>query len=189
RHGAEPHDKLGALARHRLGDPIAKGGGRDCARRLDLVGHAGRRLLAGADRFDGGRREASAPAAHGGSPGTRGVPSYCRTACFSALPAENFGTRAAGIWTRSEGLRGLTPVRAARFCVENLPKPVNETSSPLRSVSVMVSRNASTALPASRFDSCVFRATSAPKSCLVTFLLLLWSVRGPRPLTSRHESC
>src|ERR671928_184778 len=46
------------------------------------------------------------------------------TALWRALPAENFGTVAAGIVTFSPGLRGFTPWRAARFCVENLPKPV-----------------------------------------------------------------
>jgi hypothetical protein len=39
------------------------------------------------------------------------------TADFSADPAENFGTRAAGMFTFSLGLRGFTPVRAARWCV------------------------------------------------------------------------
>ena len=66
------------------------------------------------------------------------------------LPAENFGTRAAGMCTFSVGLRGFTPVRAARCCAVNLPNPVKATSPPLLRVSVIVSRNASTALPASR---------------------------------------
>ena len=37
------------------------------------------------------------------------------TALFSALPAENLGTSAAGICTFSPGLRGLTP--SARLAV------------------------------------------------------------------------
>src|SRR5205814_8216709 len=72
------------------------------------------------------------------------------TAALSWLPAENFGTVAAGIVTFSVGFRGLTPWRSARCCVENLPKPVKATSSLLRSASVTESRNASTALAASR---------------------------------------
>ena len=59
------------------------------------------------------------------------------TADLSPLPAENFGTVAAGMCTFSLGLRGLTPVRAARFAVENLPNPVNVTSPLPFSVSVM----------------------------------------------------
>ena len=70
------------------------------------------------------------------------------TALFSLLPAENLGTFDAGMCTRSLGLRGFTPWRAARFCTENLPKPVKATSSPFRSASVIESRNASTASPA-----------------------------------------
>src|SRR5205823_12706052 len=68
-----------------------------------------------------------------------------------ALPiSENLGTQAAGIWTFSLGFRGLTPWRAARCCVENLPNPVNATSSRFFSASVIVSIMASTASPASR---------------------------------------
>src|SRR4051812_30192714 len=98
------------------------------------------------------------------------VRQLCLPADLSELPAENFGTRAAGISTFSVGLRGLTPVRAARCCVVNLPNPVNATSPPALSVSVIVSRNASTALPASRAVSWLRRATSATNSCLVTCL-------------------
>ena len=59
------------------------------------------------------------------------------TADLSPLPAENFGTVAAGMCTFSVGLRGLTPIRAARFAVENLPNPVNVTSPLPFSVSVI----------------------------------------------------
>ena len=75
---------------------------------------------------------------------------YCLTALFSALPAENLGTRAAGMCTFSDGFRGFTPSRAARCDVENLPNPVNVTASPALSVSVTESRKASTAFAASR---------------------------------------
>src|SRR5215469_2466394 len=70
--------------------------------------------------------------------------------------------------TFSLGLRGLTPIRSLRCAVENLPNPVNVTSPPLFSVSTTASRNASTALPASRFDNCARRATSDTNSCFVT---------------------
>ena len=53
----------------------------------------------------------------------RGGAPYSRTDVFSELPAVNFGTRAAGMWTFWLGLRGFTPSRAARCEVENLPKP------------------------------------------------------------------
>ena len=59
------------------------------------------------------------------------------TAFFNWLPAENFGTVAAGMWTFWLGLRGFTPSRAARRVVWNLPKPVNATVSPFRRASVM----------------------------------------------------
>src|SRR5205085_8602827 len=84
----------------------------------------------------------------------------CLTADLRALPAENFGTRAAGMCTFSVGLRGFTPVRAARCWLENLPKPVKDTSPPLFNVSVIASRKASTALPASRAVSWLRLATS-----------------------------
>src|SRR5205823_10212786 len=88
--------------------------------------------------------------------------------------------------TFSLGLRGLTPVRAARFAVENLPNPVNVTSPLPFSVSTMVSRNASTALPASRFDSCARRATSDTNSCFVTLSSSHISLAGPeRPYQLR----
>src|SRR5262249_52295463 len=93
---------------------------------------------------------------------------------------ENFGTRAAGMCTFSLGLRGLTPIRAARFAVENLPNPVNVTSPPPFSVSVTASRNASTALPASRLDSCARRATSDTNSCFVTLSSSPRSLAGPQ---------
>ena len=96
--------------------------------------------------------------------------------------AENFGTRAAGMCTFSDGFRGFTPSRAARCDVENLPKPVNVTASPDLSVSVTESRKASTAFAASRAESPLFVATFPTNSCLVMPLLLSLSQadrRGP----------
>src|SRR3954470_11758433 len=89
------------------------------------------------------------------------------TAALSWLPALNFGTVAAGIVTFSVGLRGFTPCRSARRCVTNFPKPVNATSPPPRSVSVIASRKASTALAASRLERPDLLATSLTNSCLV----------------------
>ena len=59
-------------------------------------------------------------------------------------------------------------MRAARRCAENLPKPVKFTWPPLVSSLVTVSRNASTALPASLFDNPACAATRSTNSCLVT---------------------
>ena len=55
------------------------------------------------------------------------------------LPALNFGTCAAGMCTFWLGFCGLTPVRAARCFVENLPKPGIVTASPRLSASVIES--------------------------------------------------
>jgi hypothetical protein len=46
-------------------------------------------------------------------------------------------------------VRGLRPSRAPRWATWNLPKPVNETSSPLLSAPSIVLSTASTAEPAS----------------------------------------
>src|SRR5262249_52618329 len=93
------------------------------------------------------------------------------TADLSALPAWNFGTVVAAMCTFSP-VRGLTPMRAARAEVENLPKPVNVMLSPFFNACVIVSRTASTAAPASRLDMPAESATASTKSCLVTVLLL-----------------
>src|SRR5215210_6030175 len=91
------------------------------------------------------------------------------TAVFSELPAENFGTVAAGMVTFWVGLRGLTPWRSLRCWVENFPKPVKLTSPPVRRTSVMDSSTASTASEASRLDRLPFCATLSTNSCFVTF--------------------
>ena len=90
------------------------------------------------------------------------------TAAFSWLPAENFGTVAAGMCTFWLGFRGLTPSRAARWLVENLPHPVNVIESPCYSASVTQSSTASTAAPASRRERFAFDATASTNSCFVT---------------------
>src|SRR5829696_9260342 len=123
--------------------------------------------------------------------GPRGPPSqfhlkegcYCLRACFNWLPAENFGTRAAGIVTFWP-VRGFTPCRSLRCWGENLPKPVNATCSPPLRASVIESRNASTAFVASRFESPLFAATLSVNSAFVTALSfrqrsLLKKPRGP----------
>src|SRR5438874_13752754 len=70
------------------------------------------------------------------------------------------------------GLRGLTPCRAARCAVENLPKPVNESESPRFKVSVTESRKSSTAFAESRFERPLLDATWSTNSCFVTCPLL-----------------
>src|ERR1043165_6775970 len=77
------------------------------------------------------------------------------SAALSWLPALNFGTVVAAIWTRSP-VRGFTPCRAALAAAENLPKPVKLIESPLFRVSVTASMKASTALPASRAERPLF---------------------------------
>ena len=62
-----------------------------------------------------------------------------------------------------------------------MPKPVKFTESPAFSVSVMDSRNASTALPASRAERPLFWPTWLMKSCLVKKRILLRRVLGFRP--------
>src|SRR5215213_3524850 len=66
------------------------------------------------------------------------------------------------------GLRGLTPSRAARFAVENFPKPVNVIESPFWSASVTHESTASTAALASRRERFDFDATASTNSCFVT---------------------
>src|SRR5919201_5195581 len=110
------------------------------------------------------------------------------TACFSWLPAENVGTVAAGMVTFSPGFRGLTPCRSARCCVENFPKPVKVTSCPFRRASVIESRKASTAFPASRLESPAFDATSLTNSCLVKSLSSHRRLQPrAKPLTGRSD--
>jgi hypothetical protein len=52
------------------------------------------------------------------------------TASLNALPAVNLTAFAAGIWI-SAPVAGLRPMRAARAPVENEPKPISWTESPL----------------------------------------------------------
>ena len=85
------------------------------------------------------------------------------------LPAENFGTLAAGIVTRWP-VRGFTPWRSLRCWGENLPKPVKVTASSRLRASVTESRKASTAFVASRFESPLLDATLSMKSAFVNGL-------------------
>ena len=86
-----------------------------------------------------------------GKAGGRIAPSafdYRATVSFSALPALNTGSRAAGISIGSP-VEGLRPVRASRSLVSNVPKPTNCTRSPVAKAAVMVSRAAFSALSVS----------------------------------------
>ena len=80
-----------------------------------------------------------------------------------------------------DALPGARVDALARRAAENLPKPVKFTESLPFSVSVIVSRNASTALPASRAERPLFWATWLMKSCLVKKRILLRRVLGFRP--------
>src|SRR6476659_9089417 len=113
--------------------------------------------------------------------------SYCLTAAFSWLPAENFGTLLAGMVTFWPGLRGFTPVRALRACTLNFPKPVKVTSSPFLRASFTDSSTASSAVPASFLDRPDLVATASIKSLLVTCppgSLVREPVKRPHPLTA-----
>ena len=96
--------------------------------------------------------------------------------CSTEL-AENFGTASPPLpdLLRPRGFRGSTPMRAARCrCAESPPPATGQfTVSPAFSVSSTVSRNASTAAPASRLERPLLPATASTSSCSVTSLLLL----------------
>ncbi len=67
---------------------------------------------------------------------------------LSPEPAEKRGTFPPGMKIRSP-VRGFTPWRGPRSATANLPKPVKFTSPPSLRTSVIASRTASTAAPAS----------------------------------------
>ena len=106
---------------------------------------------------------------HSGGPGPRAASNVCPsrrqlgrqpplTAALSWLPALNFGTVVAAICDPLAGAR-VDALRAARSRRRELPEAVKLTESPAFSASVTDSRNASTALPASRFVRPLFSAT------------------------------
>ncbi len=70
-------------------------------------------------------------------------------------------------------VRGLRPVVALRWLVQNVPKPVRRTSEPLLSWLVMVSNTLSTARAASAFVIEAVEATCEISSCLFTGLYSL----------------
>ena len=74
------------------------------------------------------------------------------TASLRPLPAENFGTVRAGIFT-SAPVCGLRPVDAARFDTVKLPKPTRRTSPPFFSSPVITENTASTADCASPLET------------------------------------
>src|SRR5439155_3104396 len=87
------------------------------------------------------------------------------TACFSALPALNRGTRRFGTLIVAP-VCGLRALRALRFEVLKVPKPTNETESPFLSDLVMPSMSESTAAAALVFVSPVSLAIFWMTSCL-----------------------
>ena len=90
---------------------------------------------------------------------------YFATASFRALPALKAGILVAAICT-GVLVRGLRPVRAARFLVSKEPKPTSWIFSSAFRVSVMVFRTALTAASESFLDRPVFSATAAISSVL-----------------------
>lgn len=89
-----------------------------------------------------------------------------RTASLSVLPALKDGTFIAGMEIFCVGLRGLTPMRAARWLSLNVPKPVMVTGVPfLRFLMTMLIR-AWRASAAARFVMPEASAIAAIRSCL-----------------------
>ncbi|CDX58255.1 hypothetical protein MPL1032_270097 [Mesorhizobium plurifarium] len=87
------------------------------------------------------------------------------TASLRPLPAENFGTVRAGIFT-SAPVCGLRPVEAARFDTVKFPKPTSRTSPPFFSSPVITENTASTADCASAFEMLAASATADTSSFL-----------------------
>jgi hypothetical protein len=114
----------------------------------------------GQESLNAGRRWLFAGARHGVS-----CAGYL-TAFLRPDPAVKRGTRLAAICIVSP-VRGLRPSRAPREATWNLPKPVNETSSPERSASSIDFSTASTALLASFFERPLLSATRSTKSDFV----------------------
>ena len=89
-----------------------------------------------------------------------------RTASFKVLPALKDGTFIAGIEMRWLGLRGFTPVRAARLLTLNVPNPVMVTEFPFFSSFVTRVQSASREAAADRLVIPAASAMALIISCL-----------------------
>src|SRR5579859_1011129 len=89
------------------------------------------------------------------------------TDAFSPAPALNFTCFEAGILICSP-VRGLRPTEASLLTTWKVPKPTLRNSPCFFSAASMPSNTASTALPASAFESPAFAATTATNSFLFT---------------------
>jgi hypothetical protein len=87
---------------------------------------------------------------------------------FSALPGLNFGTLAALILIASL-VRGLRPVRAARFVTVNVPKPTSVTELPRFRLPRIPATMASRARPAAAFEISACLAMWSISSVLFTY--------------------
>ena len=90
-------------------------------------------------------------------------PCYALTASRRAFAALKAGAREAAMATASP-VSGFRPVRAGRSRVVNFPNPAMATVSPLARASAMLENSASSAAPASAFDSDVAAATCVRSS-------------------------
>lgn len=88
------------------------------------------------------------------------------TASLSVFPALNEGTFIAGIEIRWVGLRGFTPVRAARWETRNVPKPVIVMELPFLSSFVTSVVSASREAAAARLVIPAASAMALMMSCL-----------------------
>ena len=95
---------------------------------------------------------------------------YLRTASLRDFPDLKAGSFIAGILIFWLGLRGFTPVRAARLETRNVPKPVTVTFSPFLRDLVMLSKTASKTSEAAFFVTPVIFAAWSTRSCFVMFL-------------------
>src|SRR3990167_10715260 len=92
------------------------------------------------------------------------------TTSFNFFPALNFAITAAGIFI-STPVRGLRPMRAARFDVSKEPKFTIDTFPPLANVLVIASTNVFTAASAATFEISACAAIKSTNSCLFMFYL------------------
>src|SRR5574344_1549212 len=99
-------------------------------------------------------------------------------ASFSAFPGRNLGTLAALILMVSP-VRGLRPVRSARFPTENVPKPTRDTVPPFFKVFLTASNVDSKARVAAALEISASLAMYSINSVLFTRCLLKMHILAP----------
>jgi len=92
-------------------------------------------------------------------------------ASFNALPGRNLGTLAALILIDAP-VRGLRPIRAARFPTAKVPKPTSDTEPPFFKVNLTAEMVDSSARAATALGMSASDATKSISSVLFTTYLL-----------------